>query len=95
MASISSAPAGQPHSSGWVSFTYAGFGGSLLMLAFGVWSLPVDWWTRGFLAMGIFLLVQSCITMTKTLRDNHEAAKLINKVEEARTERLLMEVGRS
>jgi hypothetical protein len=87
-------PNGKPHSQGWVTFTYAGFAGSLAMLALGVWSLPLDWWTRGYLAMGIFLLVQSCITMTKTMRDNHEASKLINKVEEARTERLLMEVGR-
>jgi hypothetical protein len=34
------------------------------------------------------------ITLTKTLRDNHEAAKLLNRIEDARTERLLMEVGK-
>jgi hypothetical protein len=40
------------------------------------------------------MLVQSCITLTKTLRDNHEATKFLNRVEDARTERLLMEVGK-
>ena len=95
MSALNSSTPNQPHSASWVSFTYAGFFGSLALVGLGIWSLPLDWWARGYLAMGIFLLVQSCITMTKTMRDNHEAAKLINKVEEARTERLLMEVGRN
>ncbi|MBL8587870.1 MAG: hypothetical protein JNK46_05020 [Methylobacteriaceae bacterium] len=85
----------QPHSASWVSFTYISFFGALGMLGLGVFWLPLDWWAKGYLAMGIMLLIQSCITMTKTLRDNHEAARLVNRVEDARTERLLMEVGKA
>jgi hypothetical protein len=33
--------------------------------------------------------------MTKTQRDIHEASKLVNRIEDARTERLLMEVGKT
>jgi hypothetical protein len=49
---------------------------------------------EGYLAMGIAMLIQSCITLTKTMRDNDEAAKLVNRIEDAKTERLLMEAAR-
>jgi hypothetical protein len=32
--------------------------------------------------------------MTKTMRDMHESGKLVNRIEDAKTERLLMEVER-
>ncbi len=85
----------QPHSSSWVSFTYASFIGSFCMVGAGILFLPLDWWAKGYLAMGMAMLVQSCMTMTKTVRDMHEASKLINRVEDARTERLLMAVGKN
>jgi hypothetical protein len=40
------------------------------------------------------MLVQCAIAMTKTLRDTHEASKLMNRIEDARTEKLLMDVGK-
>ena len=85
----------QPHSASWVSFTYASFIGSVAMLATGILFLPLDWWAKGYLGMGMIMLVQSCMTMTKTVRDMHEASKLVNRIEDARTERLLMAVGKS
>ena len=85
----------QPHSSAWVTFTYAAFFGSLAMLGVGIVFLPLELWAKGYLAMGVVALVQSCITMTKTMRDVHESSKLVNRIEDARTERLLMEVGKT
>ena len=82
----------QTHSSAWVSFTYFSFGAAALMVATGVFFLPLDWWAKGYLGMGVVMLVQSCVTMTKTLRDVHEAGKLVNRIDEARTERILMAV---
>ena len=82
------------HSQAWVTFTYASFLLSMLMIGGGVAAMPIDLWMKGFLAMGVVLLVQSCITVTKTVRDNSEAEKLINRVEDAKTERLLMDVGK-
>lgn len=85
----------QPHSSGWVTFTYVSFAFSVGMIALGILFLPLDLWAKGYLAMGTLMLVQSCVTLTKTVRDNHEAARFVNRIEDARTERLLMEVGKA
>jgi hypothetical protein len=85
----------QPHSSGWVTFTYASFAASLGMVGAGILFLPIDIWMKGYLAMGVVALVQTCITMTKTVRDMHEASKMVNRIEDARAERLLMEVGKA
>jgi hypothetical protein len=61
----------------------------------GIFYLPLDWWSRGYLAMGVLMLIQSCVTMSKTARDQHEAARLVNSIEDARAERLLMEVDKA
>lgn len=80
------------HSSAFVTFSYLSFGLSALMVSGGVFFMPIDHWMKGFLIMGVVMLVQSCIILTKTIRDNVEAEKLLNRIEDARTERLLMDV---
>jgi hypothetical protein len=60
------------HTSSWVTFTYATFIGSVLMVGAGVALMPLDIWIKGYFAMGIVMIIQSCITMTKTIRDVHE-----------------------
>jgi hypothetical protein len=82
------------HSGAWISFTYASFLGSAAMVALGILFLPIDIWMKGYLAMGVVMLVQSCVTVTKTLRDVHEGRRLVNRIEDAKTERLLMAVGK-
>lgn len=82
----------QPHTGAWVSFSYASFLAAALMVAAGLLFLPLDWWVKGYLAMGIVMLVQSTVTLTKTLRDNHEAARMVNRLEDAKAEQLLMRV---
>ncbi|TMI99602.1 MAG: hypothetical protein E6G97_22075 [Alphaproteobacteria bacterium] len=83
-----------PHSPAWIFFTYVSFCASVGMVAIGVLFAPVDVWIKAYLAMGAALLIQSCITMTKTLRDVHEGTKLVNRIEDARAERLLMGIER-
>ena len=82
------------HSGTWIAFTYASFFASVAMVAGGILFAPVDIWIKAYFAMGAALLIQSCITMTKTLRDVHEGAKLVNRIEDARAERLLMGIER-
>ena len=82
------------HTSSWVTFTYATFIGSVLMIGAGIALMPLDIWIKGYFAMGIVLLIQSCITMTKTIRDVHESSKLVNRIEDAKAERLLMGIDR-
>ena len=47
---------------------------------------------RAYLIIGMMMLIQSAINMTKTLRDQHEADRLINRLDEAKTEKLIHDV---
>jgi hypothetical protein len=80
------------HSHSWIVFTYVSFAAALAMVIGGVVLMPLDLPMKGYLAMGVVMLIQSCITLTKTIRDNDEAGKLVNRIEDAKTERLLMDV---
>ena len=82
------------HSTAWVGFTYASFIGALAMVATGILFMPIDVWLKGYLAMGIVMLIQSCVTLTKTARDRFEGSRMVNRIEDARAERLLMDVGK-
>ena len=86
---------GSTHSAAWITFTYASFFAAVAMVALGILFAPIDIWIKAYFAMGAALLVQSCITMTKTLRDVHESSKLVNRIEDARAERLLMGMERN
>ncbi|RCK44486.1 hypothetical protein TH25_19735 [Thalassospira profundimaris] len=78
------------HSSAWVTFSYVSFGFSAFMLIIGLYMMPIDLWGKGYLTMGILMLVQTTVNVTKTLRDNQEADKLIRRVDDARTEKLIL-----
>lgn len=83
------------HSPAFVTFSYVSFGLSIAMVAGGVFVMPIDHWMKGFLLMGTVMMIQSCIILTKTIRDNVEAEKLLNRIEDAKTERLLMDVSKA
>ena len=85
----------QPHSGAFVTFSYVSFAASAFLVALGVFFMPIDLWMKGYLTMGIVMLVQTGVTLTKTLRDRHESSKLVNRIEDARAERLLMEVSKA
>jgi hypothetical protein len=80
------------HSNSWIVFTYVSFAAALAMVVGGIVLMPLELAMKGYLAMGVVMLIQSCITLTKTIRDNDEAGKLVNRIEDAKTERLLMDV---
>ena len=81
------------HSSAWINFTIVSFAVSVGMMALGIYFLPLDLATKGFMIMATMMIIQSSITVTKTMRDNQEATKIVTKVEDAKTERLLMGIG--
>lgn len=80
------------NSQGWNFFVKACFVLSVAAMVIGIWQMPVDNWVRGYLGMGSLMLVTSSIMMSKTVRDEFEARKLVNRISEARTERMLKEV---
>jgi len=78
------------HSPAWTTFSYGSFGLAAFMLVLGIYMMPLDLWGKGYLAMGILMLVQTTVNVTKTLRDNQESEKLIRRIDDAKTEKLLL-----
>lgn len=68
----------------WASFAIASVG-TLIGIVF----LPVDTWIKGYMVIGYLFTVTSCFTLAKTLRDKHEAQRIINRLQNAKTEKLL------
>ena len=79
------------HSQAWVTFSYGSFLVACVMVAAGIAILPIEIWSKGYLLMGMAMLVQTAINVTKTIRDNHESQSLHRRLEDARTEKLLKE----
>jgi len=82
----------QRHSDAWVKFSYLSFAVSCVMMAGGLVLAPIDLAMKGYIAMAAVMVIQTTVNMTKTMRDNHEADRLLNKIEDAQTERLLRDV---
>jgi hypothetical protein len=82
------------NSNAWNMFTIASFIVAAAMMAGGIYFMEASFSAKGFYAMAAIMLVHTSVSVTKTLRDNAEAAKLINRIEDAKTERLLMEVNK-
>lgn len=84
-----------PKDSGaWRLFTMASFGIAAAMMAGGVYFMEASFAAKGFYAMAAIMLVHTSITITKTLRDAEEANRFMNKLEDAKTEKLLMDIHR-
>ena len=82
-------------SEAWRLYAYVSFAVALAMMLLGIWFAPVDMALKAYFTMGTFFLTGACFTLAKTLRDNHEGAKLHNKIEAAQTERILKEYQRA
>lgn len=80
-------------SSAWTMFTYLNFVVAAVMMAGGIYFLEASFAAKGFYAMAALMLVNSTAAITKSIRDAEESQRLHNKIDEARTERLLMEVN--
>jgi hypothetical protein len=79
----------QRDTAAWLFQVWASFVLALGATAIGIAYSPLDPWIRGFFAMGLVFTVGSSFTLAKTLRDGHEARRLINRLSEAKTEKIL------
>jgi len=68
----------------WVSFAV-----SVGATAGACLYLDVDIWQRAFMLLGVLFTVSSTLALAKTVRDDHEADKLLNRADAARTEKLI------
>ena len=67
------------------------FGIASIAVGIGITYLPVDRWTRGFLAIGCLFLVSSAFTLAKCVRDHQESTSVLSRVDQARLDKLLAE----
>ena len=58
-------------------------------LVAGIIFMPVDIWIKGYLSMGTLFTIGSTFSLAITMRDQHEAQKLIHKISNAKTEKML------
>lgn len=82
-------------SQAFTMFSYVNFLVAATMMAGGVYFLEASFAAKGFYAMAALMLVSATVGITKALRDKEEADRLHNKLEDARTERLLAEVSQA
>ena len=83
------------NTAGWLTFVYIQFGLALGLAAWNIISLGgIDFQTKSYMLMGIIFSVGATFTLAKTIRDEHENKRLHSRIEDARAEKLLMEVGR-
>ncbi len=80
-------------SNAYTLFTYLNFAVAAAMMTGGIYFMEASFSAKGFYAMAALMLVSSTVAITKSLRDNEESQRLHNKLDEARTERLLAEVS--
>ena len=70
-------------------YCYASFAIAVLMMAAGVFAVEGDLGVKAFFGMGTVFLISSTFNLSKMLRDRYEGTKLVNRIDEAKTERLL------
>lgn len=81
------------HSQNWIIFTWVSFGIAAVMMALGIYNLEASFSAKGFYTMAAIMLVHTSITLTKTLRDRDESEKLHHRIEDAKTEKLLLDIN--
>lgn len=79
------------HSSSWLFFVKFTFAVSLIALSVGIVLLVNDILVKAYLGMAALFVVSATITLAKTLRDQHESLRLVNRISEAKTSRILNE----
>lgn len=81
----------QTHSAAWIAQVWISFAVSIAVTAAGIWHLPCDVWIKSFLGMGLLFVVGSSLSLAKTLRDVHEASRVVARIDEARFHKLITE----
>lgn len=69
--------------------SWASFAVSTIGMLLGIYHIPAPIWVKGYLALGYLFTVTSCLTLAKTIRDKHEEQRFINRIKNAKTEKIL------
>lgn len=81
----------ETNSLGWLLFVKLSFVISLAAMLAAITFMPGDLMLKGYMALNSLFIVSSTIMVSKTLRDEHEGKKIINKITEAKTNKIISE----
>ena len=84
-------PLRNDHSAAWAFQTKVSFAVSVTGLVLGLVYLPVDPWARAYLSAAALYAITSSINLSKAMRDEHEASRVVNRIDEVKLERILAE----
>ncbi|MBL3668188.1 hypothetical protein JL475_19755 [Streptomyces sp. M2CJ-2] len=88
---MSDTPVKQQSTAAFYGQAVASFGVAMAATAVGIFNLEADAWVRAFLGIAVLYLVTSAFTLAKVIRDRQEAGQIVNRVDQARLEKLLAE----
>ncbi|AYL35231.1 YiaA/YiaB family inner membrane protein [Streptomyces fungicidicus] len=88
---MSDTPVKQQSTAAFYGQAVASFGVAMGATAVGIFNLDTDAWVRAFLGIAVLYLVTSAFTLAKVVRDRQEAGQIVNRVDQARLEKLLSE----
>ncbi len=75
------------HTLAWVSFAVS-TGGTFI----GLYFVEMELIYKLFFIMSYLFTISACMTLSKVTRDKHEASKIYNKIESAKTDKFLSNV---
>jgi len=79
-------------SSAWDFFVKVAFAIAIGATLMGIYLIPGELVVKGYFLISSLFLVFATITMSKTVRDVHEADRLHNKISEARTSKIIRDM---
>ena len=79
------------NSMGWLFFVKASFFVSIAAMIAAIIFMPGELMLKGYFGLNSLFLVSSTIMISKTMRDEHENSKMINKITEAKTNKIIQE----
>jgi hypothetical protein len=80
------------HTNQWAFFVKVSFAIAISSTLVGIYMLPGALMVKGYFLISALFLVFSTITLSKTVRDDHEAQRLHNKISEARTSKMIRDL---
>ena len=78
--------------SAWEFFVRTSFAIAIGSTLIGIYLLPGALVVKGYFLISSLFLVFSTITLSKSVRDSHEARRLHNRIDEARTPKMFREL---
>ena len=80
------------NSGAWDFFVKVSFAIAIGSTLLGIYMLPGELVIKGYFLISSLFLVFATITMSKTVRDRHESDRLHNKINEARTSKMIRDM---